>query len=70
MFYFPLIDTVLPQSWPVFGGMHIEFFNAIFNFSDAAITIGLFMLIFSLFIKKNASDKELEKEIISDKICL
>lgn len=70
MFYFPLIDTVLPQSWPVIGGMHIEFFNAIFNFSDAAITIGLFMLIFSLFIKKNASDKELEKEIISDKICL
>lgn len=69
MFYFPLIDTVLPQSWPVIGGMHIEFFNAIFNFSDAAITIGLFMLIFSLFIKKNVSDKELEKEIISDKIC-
>lgn len=72
MFYFPLIDTVLPQSWPILGGMHIEFFNAIFNVSDAAITIGLFMLIFSLFINKDSvSDKnKSEKEIITDKTCL
>ncbi|MBR5029338.1 MAG: lipoprotein signal peptidase, partial [Bacteroidales bacterium] len=40
MFYFPIIDTTLPNWVPIWGGQHFTFFNAIFNFADAAITIG------------------------------
>lgn len=40
MFYFPIIDTFLPTSWPVVGGSHFVFFSPIFNFADSAITCG------------------------------
>ena len=45
MFYFPLIDTVLPAWVPIWGGRPFVFFNAIFNVADAAITIGAIWLI-------------------------
>jgi signal peptidase II len=47
MFYFPIVDTTFPTWIPFIGGNHFEFFNAIFNFSDAAITIGVILLIIS-----------------------
>ncbi len=54
MFYFPIISTTLPEWFPIWGGEHFTFFNAIFNFADAAITIGIFMLIIDqLFLSKN-----------------
>ena len=40
MFYFPLINTTIPYSWPIFGGTHFVFFAPIFNFADSAITCG------------------------------
>lgn len=40
MFQFPLIDTYLPESWPLIGGLHFEFFSPIFNFADSCITCG------------------------------
>ncbi len=60
MFYFPIISTTLPDWVPFFGGEHFTFFNAIFNFADAAITIGIFMLIIDqLFSSKdNKKSKE------------
>lgn len=45
MFYLPVIDTTLPSWFPIWGGRHFVFFNAIFNLADAAITIGAFWLI-------------------------
>ncbi|MBQ7984557.1 MAG: lipoprotein signal peptidase [Bacteroidales bacterium] len=50
MFYFPLIDTTLPQWLPVVGGRHFSFFDAGFNFSDAAITIGVAMLLIFILV--------------------
>ena len=45
MFYFPIIDTILPDWFPLVGGKHFTFFNAIFNIADCAITIGVAMLL-------------------------
>ncbi len=59
MFYFPLWHGTFPEWVPKFGGRPFTFFNAIFNVADAAITIGVFLLI--LFNKK-AFPKDLEPE--------
>jgi len=53
MFYFPIIDTYLPYSWPIVGGSHFVFFAPIFNFADSAITCGSLSVI--LFYRKYLS---------------
>lgn len=40
MFYFPLFSFTWPDFLPLLGGRHFEFFNAVFNFADSAITCG------------------------------
>ncbi len=45
MFYFPLFETTIPSWVPFWGGDHFEFFDAIFNVADSAITIGAILLI-------------------------
>ena len=45
MLYFPLIDTVLPAGFPIWGGQHIIFFRPIFNIADSCITCGAIYLI-------------------------
>ena len=68
MFYFPIISTTLPEWIPFWGGEHFTFFNAIFNFADAAITIGIFMLIIDqLFSSKKGKKhkKSIEEETIN-----
>lgn len=40
MLHFPLINWQVPESFPIIGGKHIEFFKYIFNIADSAITIG------------------------------
>lgn len=69
MFYFPIFEFDWPAWIPIVGGKHFEFFSAIFNFADAAITIGVIWLIIELvFIQKkdeNTADKEknIESEV-------
>jgi signal peptidase II len=60
MFYFPIVNTTLPTWIPLIGGNHFEFFNAIFNFSDAAITIGVILLIISYIGIKGTAEKNKE----------
>ena len=59
MFYFPLFEFDWPQWMPLVGGQHFEFFNAIFNTADAAITIGVvWLFIDQVFL---APDKKKEE---------
>lgn len=63
MFYLPVIDTVLPANFPIWGGQHFVFFNAIFNLADAAITIGAFWLIIDqCFVSPKHSKSEVVEE--------
>ena len=50
MFYFPLIETDLPQWLPIWGGDHFIFFSPIFNFADSCISVGVVILL--LFFRK------------------
>lgn len=45
MFYFPLIEWDMPDFCPIYGGEHCIFFSPIFNFADAAISVGVVSLI-------------------------
>lgn len=53
MFYFPLIDTILPEWLPIWGGDHFVFFRPIFNLADSAICVGVFLVL--LFYRKTFS---------------
>lgn len=41
MFYFPIYQGQLPNWIPIWGGEPFEFFSAIFNFADMAISFGV-----------------------------
>src|SRR5690606_32676895 len=51
MFYFPIItDGKFPSWFPIWGGESFTFFNAVFNVADAAISVGVGILL--LFNKR------------------
>ena len=45
MFYFPLCSWNWPQWMPWIGGEHFVFFQPVFNVADAAISVGMALLI-------------------------
>lgn len=56
MFYFPVINTILPEWVPIRGGEPFIFFRPVFNVADTAITTGVLLLI--IFQKKFFPKKE------------
>lgn len=46
MLYFPLFDTKLPDWLPFVGGDNFSFFDPVFNIADAAISVGVLILLF------------------------
>lgn len=63
MFYFPIIQGFYPDWFPVLGGQDFVFFRPVFNFADAAISIGVITII--LFQGKflNNDLTKIEKEL-------
>jgi signal peptidase II len=45
MLYFPLFEGTFPQWLPIWGGEHFQFFRPVFNIADAAISIGVALII-------------------------
>ena len=64
MFYFPLIQTVLPDWLPIWGGEEFVFFRPIFNLADSAICVGVFLL---LIFYRHTLSASLSKEKESNK---
>jgi len=45
MFYFPLIRGTYPSWFPVWHGQYFEFFQPVFNFADASISVGVIAIL-------------------------
>lgn len=61
MLYFPMIDTTLPQGFPIWGGQQFQFFRPVFNISDASISTGVItLLLFHRRIFKSKHDQPTE----------
>lgn len=60
MFWFPLIDTTLPSWVPFWGGERFTFFDPVFNFADACISVSVVALL--LFYRRELSKISLKRE--------
>ncbi len=59
MLYFPLFSFYWPSWMPVVGGEYFLFFQPVFNLADAAITVGMFMIL--IFYSGSLTMPRLEK---------
>ena len=59
MLYFPLVDTTLPEWFPIWGGSQFEFFKPVFNLADTSISVGVIaiFLFYRGFFKKPKKDE-------------
>lgn len=71
MLYFPLVSWTWPSWLPIVGGEYFLFFSPVFNFADAAISVGLIALLIFYssqisevpFLKKaTATENETEED--------
>lgn len=62
MFYFPIIQGSYPDWFPLWAGEEFIFFRPVFNFADAAISIGVITIILfqNRFLNKDFSKLESE----------
>jgi len=63
MFYFPIVQTTIPENWPFWAGEDFEFFRPVFNVADAAISIGFVIILLGqkMFFKEEASSSTSNK---------
>ena len=69
MFYFPMYEGNFPTWFPIWGGEHFEFFNAIFNFADMAISFGIgIILVFQNILFNPKATTERSKSILDESV--
>ena len=59
MLCFPIIDTVLPDWVPFYGGEPYVFFSPVFNIADSSISVAVALLL--LFYRKECSELSLSR---------
>ena len=59
MLYFPIIDTVLPDWVPFYGGEPYVFFSPVFNIADSSISVAVALLL--PFYRKECSELSLSR---------
>ncbi len=64
MLYFPLFSFDWPQWVPFVGGQEFLFFQPVFNIADAAITVGMIVLI--LFYSDQLQPHTAKQEAVTD----
>lgn len=68
MFYFPLFSFRWPQWIPGIGGETFSFFDPVFNFADAAICVGIFILLirYYRYLGGDRLEKKGKKEAVTE----
>ncbi|MDA9555572.1 lipoprotein signal peptidase [Pelobium sp.] len=69
MFYFPLLQGTFPSWFPVWGGEEYIFFRPVFNIADAAISIGVIMILIyqKRYFKEEIKEQpSINSEIVED----
>ena len=60
MFYFPIARGYFPSWIPIWGGDQFEFFRPVFNIADAAISVGVILI---LIFQKNYFKEDVKDEV-------
>ena len=63
MFYFPIIEGVIPEWFPFWGGNDFIFFRPVFNIADSSITVGIFSIL--IFYRKYFDNIDEKKDSVS-----
>jgi signal peptidase II len=69
MFYFPLIRGHYPSWFPVWHGQYFEFFQPVFNFADASISIGVIAILIwqkRYFKQEVIEEPNLNSEVVEE----
>jgi len=69
MFYFPIINGNFPAWLPVWGGQGFTFFRPVFNLADAAISVGVILILLGqkrYFKEEIPATSNLHNEIVEE----
>lgn len=69
MFYFPIAEGHFPTWLPIWGGEEFVFFRPVFNLADAAISVGVILILIfqkNYFKEDVKDDVSINSEIVED----
>lgn len=69
MFYFPIINGHFPSWLPIWGGQDFTFFRPVFNVADAAISVGVILILIGqkrYFKEEIPQTSNLNNEIVEE----